>query len=374
MNSVIKPWLVASLTIALLGSALLSGVLIVKLSRFDEEKKHAEEVEALATKKGTELAALQVEVASLTKQKDALAPTVADWEKRLAEKAAAEATLATLQAKEHQSESDITRAGQRLDETTQALIEAEKQKTEISSTIDKLKSELLSVAKSNTDTKAMLEAAANAEHRLSDATNAFANIAARRKELEADTESAQTNITLIRKETDGLRSTREALTTDTAALRQQIQYLKDQLATLDTQAAEFKARQTALKEEELELTKVQQQIATTEARTAELETRRLQTVSAITQLTNRFELAKKETFEAEAQLEKSKSDLQLADSQLTSARKLSQEFSARQGELTREVSQLEASIERLKKEKESLEKEIGQLDSKQEKTQANAPK
>jgi chromosome segregation ATPase len=426
MNSVIKPWLVAGLTIALACSVILSGVLILKLGRFDEAKRQAEEAEGLAARKQTELAALQVEIESLTKQKDALAPTVADWEKRLSEKAAAEASLATLEAKQKQSESDVVRAGKRLDETTRAMLDAEKQKSEVSATIEKLKSELLFVTKSNNDAKALLALAVDAENRLSNATNAIINTDSRRKQLEADVESAQSRFAQLQKEADALRQTRETLTTEVATLRQQIQTLKDQLASSDKQAAEFKARQSATQEEEQKLAKAQQRLATAETRASELETQQRQTTAALTQLTNRLEQARnvvaeweakrdatqqtatkagqdlsaaqallvqttalqdqrareqatlvaqiaatkkeleqarKDAADAEARLDIAKAVLQKADADLAGVRKSSHELSTKHGELTREVSRLEASLERLKKEKEALEKEIGRQEA-----------
>ena len=57
-----------------------------------------------------------------------------------------------------------------------------------------------------------------------------------------------------------------------------------------------------------------------------------------------------------------KADSQKAEADVSAARTLAQEFSAKQGELTREVSRLEAIIEGLKKQKEALEKEVGGLE------------
>ena len=76
-----------------------------------------------------------------------------------------------------------------------------------------------------------------------------------------------------------------------------------------------------------------------------------------------LEQSRMDAAEAEVRLDTAKADLQKADADLAATRKLSQEFSAKQGELTREVSGLEATIERLKKEKEALEKELGKLES-----------
>lgn len=230
MNAVIKSWLSAGLVVALAGNVLLSAVLILKLSRFDDAKRQADEVEARAATQRTELAKLQIEVESLTKQKDALAPTVADWQQRLTEKAAAEAVLATLDAKQRQAESDSAQAGKRLEDANRALLDADKQKTELTSTVERLKAELVTLTNTDTDAKALMRLAAEAERRINDATNALANVDTRRKQLEIDASAAQTRFEQIQKEADDLRQAREKLNTESAALRQQIQTQKDQLA------------------------------------------------------------------------------------------------------------------------------------------------
>ena len=83
MNPVIKPSLVVGLVGALAGSALLSGVLIVKLGRFDDAKLKADETESRTAAQTTELAKLKTEIESLTRQKDTLQPQIADWQDRL---------------------------------------------------------------------------------------------------------------------------------------------------------------------------------------------------------------------------------------------------------------------------------------------------
>jgi chromosome segregation ATPase len=208
-------------------------------------------------------------------------------------------------------------------------------------------------------------------------------------------------------------------------LRQQIQSSKAQLPTLDQQAADLKARQTAVGQEEQKLAKLQQQVAADEARAGEMEARQQQAASELAQLTNRvgqarsqaadwetkrdinqqagtkaaqelaaaqkmfvetqasqdqlsrdharlvaqiavskmdLEQSRKDAAESEVRLDTVKADFQKADADLAATRKLSQELSVRQGELTREVSGLAAAIEQLKKEKEALEKEVGRLE------------
>jgi chromosome segregation ATPase len=411
-GAVIKPWLSAVLIFALAGNVLLSAILIIKLSGFEDMKRRADETEAEAATNRTELASLQADVDSLSQQKDALAPTVADWEKRLKEKAVAEAALANMEGKRQQAELDIAQAGKHLEEISRNVLESEKQKAELDSAIERLKSELVSLTKTNTDAKALLTLASEAERRLDDATNALASTDARRKQFDADATAAQTRLDQLQKEADDLRQTREKSNTESATLRQQIQSFKDQLATFDQQAADLKARQAAVGQEEQKLAKLQQQVAGAEARATEIEARQQQATSELALLTNRvdqarsqaadwetkrdinqqagtkaaqdlaaaqkilfetqasqdqlsrdqakliaqisaskldLEQSRKDAAEAEVRLETVKAAFQKADADLAATRKLSQEFSAKQGELTREVSGLEATIERLKK-------------------------
>ena len=430
MNAVIKPWLVGCLVAAIAGSVLLSAVLIVQLSRFDDSKRQAEEGEARADTQRTALGKLQVEVESLTRQKDALLPTVADWQQRLKEKAAAEATLASFDSKQRQAESDITQADKRRDDANRALVELEKLKTGLNSTVDRLKAERDTLTKSNTDAKTLARQAEEADRRLNAATNALTNVDARLKQLDVDASAAQTRFEQIQKEADDLRQAREKTTTDLTGLRLQIQTQKDQLATLDRKTADFKALQSATQQEEQRLAKVQLQSATAEARTTEMEFRLGKAVAELASLTNRLEQARKdsaveetrldttkaalqrivtETAAAQKRLEETqvsqdllireqaklvaqvavskkesaqflkdaaesetrrnsaKTDLQKSDADFAAARTQLQVFVLKQSELTRETSRLETTVERLKKEKDALEKEIGRQEAQRQK-------
>jgi predicted nucleic acid-binding Zn-ribbon protein len=120
-GGVIKPWLSGGLIVALAGYVLLSAVLIIKLSAFEDTKRQAQENQADLAKNRSELTSLKDEVDSLTKQKDALAPAIVGWEKRLKEKADAEAALAALEGKQRQTESDISQAVKRLDFNTRSV-------------------------------------------------------------------------------------------------------------------------------------------------------------------------------------------------------------------------------------------------------------
>ena len=374
VSTVIGPWLMAGLATGLAASVLLSAVLIIKLSRFDEAKRQAEAVESRAGIQRAEMAKLQVEVESLTKQKDTLAPTIADWQQRLKEKSAAEAVLATLDAKQRQMESDIAQAGKRLEDANRAILEAEKQKTELNSTIERLKSDQVALGKSTSDAKALARMAVEAEQRLNDATNAITNIELRRKRLETDANSAQTRFEQLQTEADDLRQAREKLNTQMADLRQQIQAQKDLLSTFEQKAGELKALQTKVQLEEQKLAKAQEKLTTADARATELELRQTQAVSEFAQMAIRLDQARKDGVDAEARWDAAKAGLQKADTDLAAARTQLQVFVVKQGELTRETSRMEGTVERLKKEKEALEKEIGRLESQLPKVQPEGQK
>jgi len=97
-TAVINLWLSGGLVIAVLGYAILSGMLIVKLGGFEDVRRQAQEAEVAFGSARTELSTLRHEIDAMEKQRGILAPTIADWEKRLKEKAEAEAALVTLKA------------------------------------------------------------------------------------------------------------------------------------------------------------------------------------------------------------------------------------------------------------------------------------
>ena len=373
-STVIKPWLVVGLIVALTGSVLLSLYLIVMLGRFDDSKRQADEAEARATTQRTELAQLKKEVDTLTQRKDELVPAAADWQQRIKEKSAAEAMLATFDAKQRQAESDIAQAGKRLEDANRALLDTDKQKTDLTSTVERLKAERDALTKSNTDAKALARQAEEVERRLNTGTNALANVDARRKQLETDASAAQTRFEQIQKEADDLRQARAKLTTELTELRQQIQAQKDLLATFDQKAADLKTLQTTVQQEEQKLAKSQQQLATVEARATEMESRLGKAASELAPWTNRVEQARKDGVDAETRRDVAKAELQKADADLAAARTQSHVFVVKQGELTRETSRLETTGDRLKKEKEALEKEIGRLEAQRPKVPPDGQK
>src|SRR5262249_12392085 len=141
-----------------------------------------------------------------------------------------------------------------LDEVKLNLESAQKQRAELNSEIEKLRAEVLSLTKTKTDAKALLDLAAAAERRLNDAQNALTNADARQKELQTDADAAQARFVQVQKETDDVRQAREKLNTEGAVLRQQIQSLKDELSASQS---ELQARQAAVQQEEQKLTKLQ---------------------------------------------------------------------------------------------------------------------
>ena len=437
MNKIIKTWLIAGLIVGVSGTVLFSLVLIVRLGHIENIINKAEEMETLATKKSAELSALQVELDTLNKQKEILKPSISDWQQRLEEKSVAEAAVKSLEAKHKQIEVDIDDADKRLESTVRSLRAAEKQKTDIAASLENLKSELGVITKLNVDVKAMLTLAAEAERRLNDATNGFANIESRRKQSENDATSAQSRYDQLKSETDDLRQSRNSLNKEIAVHGLQLQSLKDQNATLDKQSAELKTRQIAGQQEDKRLAQIQQRIITSEAFKTELDARQMQVAAEVAQLTNRLELARSQVADWEAKrdaiqptvakatldlnvaqklfaetqasqdqsvrrqadltakiaalkleadtalkdaasalvdFETTKSAALKSDADLAAVRKLTQELSSKQGDMTREVSRLETIVEELKKEKDSLEKEIGRLEAQRQKASAELKK
>ena len=140
-TAVITSWLSGWLVAAVVGYIGFSAALILTLESFEDAKRQAQEAKAAVETTHKELTSLQSEVDSLKKQKEVLAPTLADWEKRLKEKAEAKAVLDALESKRQQVEADISQVAKRLSDANKSLADTEKQKVELSSEIEKLKAE-----------------------------------------------------------------------------------------------------------------------------------------------------------------------------------------------------------------------------------------
>jgi chromosome segregation ATPase len=83
------------------------------------------------------------------------------------------------------------------------------------------------------------------------------------------------------------------------------------------------------------------------------------------QLTKRLEQVRKEVIDWELRRDTAKADFQKADADLSAARKLLQEVSAKQGELVSESSRLGSTIEQLKQAIAELEQKRGRLEGQQ---------
>jgi chromosome segregation ATPase len=357
-TSVISLWLGGALIIAVLASAVLSGMLILKMAGFEDSERQAHEAEAALKKARSELSSLQIEVESLEKQREILVPTIVDWEQRRREKAEAEAFLAMLESKRRQTESDTTQAGKRLEDTNKDLVSAGKQKAEISSEIEKLKAERLSLRKANADAQVTLDQATDAERRLNEAKNVLTSLNMQRKQLASDIADAQKRRDQIQGEADETRKERERLADEVAKLHRQVQDLKNEKTSIEERVSGLKAIQATVQQEEQKFAKIQEQVSAAEARRDEIEDRLRRMASEEALLRNRLEQIRKEVAEWEPRRDAAKATLQESDSELSAARKLLQETSAKQGELVRDVARLATMVERLKKEKEALETEV----------------
>ncbi|HXI72538.1 MAG TPA: hypothetical protein VNN22_19520 [Verrucomicrobiae bacterium] len=382
MHTVIKPWLIAALVGALAGNVLLSAILIIKLGRYDEANRQAELVETQTKAKQEELASLKVQAETLSRQVETLKPTVEDWQKRLEEKARAEAAVKSLEASQHQIEADIAKASGQMEATSRILTQTEQQKTEAIANLEKLKSEQAVLAQTNVDLKSMLNSAAEAERRINAATNSLAISESRRQRLEIDLAAAQTRFDQIQKDADDLRKKRESLSGEVATLRQDLESLKDQITALDNQSGEVKAKQEAVQQEEQKLARARESLTAASTRINSLADQQSQIASDYAKLTNQVETARSSASDWEAkrvtnqqaakttelELAKVRADLQIAQDELAGVRKLANGLSTKQDDLTREVARQEALFEKLKTEKTILEKEVGRLEARQEAT------
>jgi len=109
-------------------------------------------------------------------------------------------------------------------------------------------------------------------------------------------------------------------------LRQQVETLKGEKTDLEKRVSDLKAIQAAVQQEERKLDQTRQEVT-----------------------------------EWERRRDTAKADAQKADSDLAAARKLLQETSAKQGELTRESARLENTIKQLKSEGDQLTTRLDQI-------------
>jgi len=368
-STVIPVWLSAGLVISLVGSALLSGALIVKLGSLDTVSQQTLNAQVCLERNKAELASLEVAVESLKKQRDVMAPTLVDWEKRLKEKAAAEAALAVFEAKQKQAESDILQLGKRLEQANADVASIEKQKASLISEADRFRAETAAAAKGAADAKATLATALETERRLTDAQNGLTKAESERKQADLDLASARTRLAQLQNEGDDLRKSRDKLAVDEAALRQQVQSLKEQLSTTQDQAAVLKAKQNDIQSEDQKFLKLQQSITIAEAHVNELNNRQKQAAAEFGQATNQLDTVRKDMADWAAKRDTAHQSAQRADEDLFASRKLLSETDARRGELVKEQARLDEQVSRLKKEKESLEAQVGHLEGQK----TNAP-
>ena len=198
----------------------------------------------------------------------------------------------------------------------------------------------------------------------------------------------------MHREADDARKVREKLDADAAMLRQQVETLKDEKTDLEKRVSGLKAIQATVQQEERKLEQIRKEVTEWELSSGHCKSRlcrrpilisqphgnssqeastkrdelvreslRLESTierlkSEGEQLTKRLEQMRKEVTEWERRRDAAKADSQKADSDLSAARKLLQEMSAKQGEFVREISRLESMIERLKKDKEERKRNL----------------
>jgi DNA repair exonuclease SbcCD ATPase subunit len=108
-------------------------------------------------------------------------------------------------------------------------------------------------------------------------------------------------------------------------------------------------------------------IAETQASQEQLAREQAKLVAQLAASKKELEQARKDGADAATRRDTVRAESQKADADLAAARTQLQVFVVKQGELTRETSRLEATVERLKKEREALEKEIGRQEAQRQK-------
>ena len=115
-------------------------------------------------------------------------------------------------------------------------------------------------------------------------------------------------------------------------------------------------------------------LAETQASQDQLAREQSKLVAQVATSKKELEQARKDGANSETRRDTAKADSQKADADLAAARTQLQVFVVKQGEMTREGSRLEATVERLKTEKEALEKEIGRQEAQRQKTPVEGQK
>jgi membrane fusion protein (multidrug efflux system) len=133
------------------------------------------------------------------------------------------------------------------------------------------------------------------------------------------------------------------------------------------------SKATALRAD-ADLAASQKRFAETQRSQDQLAGEQTKMVAQIAALKRDLEQVRKDAADAETRRDAAMADARKADADLAAARAQLQVFVVRQGEITREASRLDATIERLKKEKEALEKEIGRQEAQRQKNPAESQK
>ena len=348
---------------AVFANLILVGFLILRLGRFEDTQKRAEEASQELAKTRDQIGTLQQDLKTLEEKKAVIAPQVEDWQKRVQEKAAAEAALTSLQERQQQVATDINQSSNRLQQLNAVVTGLATQKASVAGDLQKLRSDLDLVTRSNIDVRAVLIQAADAERRRSEAQTATDSASSTLKQVEADILVGRSTLEKNQKQADDLRQSREKLATEIASLQQQAESLKLYVASNQTTAAEVAARQDAVQKANQSLAKAREHQSAAEAQAAEAAERSQKLTADLTNLVSRVEAARKDAADAEPRRTSLRTDVQSAEQDLAALRKTLAEAGTARDSLTRETSRLETQVQRLNVEKQALQKEIGQLEA-----------
>jgi len=205
---VISQLLTITFAAAVIGNLILVGSIIVRLGHFEDTQKRADEAGQELAKTRDQIATLQQDLKTIEEKKAVLAPLVADWQKRMQEKASAEAALASAQERQLQISSDLSQCSNRLQVLTADVTSLAGQKTTAAGELQKMQADLDILTRSNVDVRAILTQAAAAERRRAEAQASTESATASLKQVEADILVGRSTLEKNQKQTDDLRQSR----------------------------------------------------------------------------------------------------------------------------------------------------------------------
>jgi len=370
---VVQSWLAVLLILTVVVSTLVNAGLILSIARQERDREIAAETAKQLTDARSRLSTVQSELEALRRQKDALAPLVADWDKRAAERAASEAAISALEEKRPRLETEVNSLTARRDLLDRQMTELNSNRTELQGVVDNLRTETNALSRQKQELQTTVTQALDAERRRSEADASRSAAEVRSKSLQAEIVADQRRLDQTRSDADAQRKALDSLVKEVADLREKREALNTDIARFQAQDADLHARRNSLQELEEDLSKRQQEAADAGARAEGAEKRFRKASADIAEVQKGLEAVQNEASKWEARRDKARVDFQDADAELAAARKLERESSVRRDQPDSELRDLRTQVVTLLKQKADLENEIRSLEAQRPKQPPVAP-